>query len=157
MKNGVVTVFDKSDAMAKAVNALHKNSVFAGIPQDKAGRSGDGMNNATLGYIHNYGSPVRNIPAREFLGSGIKKAQDNIVLAFKEAAKVALDGNAGAVNKSLNKAGIFAVNGIRGMFTANEWEPLSPATLAKKGNKTNPLIDTGQLRKSISYVVRKSK
>ena len=38
----------------------------------------------------------------------------------------------------------------------NNWPPNSPRTIAKKGSDV-PLIDTGELRKSITHVIRRVK
>lgn len=155
MKSGVITVLDRTKALRDAVNLLAKMEVLAGIPQDKSSRDGD-IGNATLGYIHNFGSPINNIPARPFLEPGISKAQDKIVGYLKEAGVKGLDGNANAVKTSLNRVGLTAQNSIRSMFTDNDWQELDARTVARK-ESDRPLIDTGQLRKSISYVVRDRK
>lgn len=99
---------------------------------------------------------------------------------LKDAAQRALEGNAGAVDATLNKIGILGQNAVRGRFVDNEWPPLADSTLDaqalqkdeggnvmkdKKGNakrkksrrereRVNPLVDTGQLRKSYTYVIR---
>ena len=49
---------------------------------------------------------------------------------------------------------LFPSHDMRGVFTGGELKPLAESTLKKKGKKTTPLIDTGSLRTSISYVVR---
>lgn len=147
---------DRTAALRKAVDALHRQEVLAGIPEDKSARDDEAaMNNATLAYIHNFGSPAANIPARPFREPGIRNAREGIVAGLKEAATEALDGNAAGVARGLNKAGLHAQNGMRGMFRENDWAPLQPETLARKGTgKSKPLVLTGQLRNSISYVVR---
>ena len=55
---------------------------------------------------------------------------------------------------------MFAQNKVRAWFTdeRNNWPPNAPSTIEKKSKngkiKDNPLIDTGELRKSITYVVK---
>ena len=154
-KSGVSVVLDKTAALGKAVRALTRSAVLVGVPEDKGPRKDGEMNNATLAHIHNFGSPLANIPARPFLAPGIKSAQEGIVAGLKEAGKAALDGNAGGVHRGLNKAGLQGQNGVRAQFADNDWPALKPETIARKGKgKDKPLIDTGQLRKSITYVVR---
>ena len=81
----------------------------------------------------------------------------------------------------LNKIGLLGQNAVRARFVNNDWPPLAESTLDyqalqkdedgvvltdKKGKakrkksrrereRVNPLIDTGQLRKAHTYVVRK--
>lgn len=130
-------------------------SIFVGVPEDKAARKSSEMNNATLAAIHELGSPAAHIPARPFLKIGIEKVQKECVnILGAGAAKALTNFDAGDLVKAQDKAGLVAQNSVRGVFTSGELKPLAKSTLKKKGNKTTPLIDTGSLRKSISYVVR---
>lgn len=154
MSSGVTVVIDKTAALREALGKLMSQEVLAGVPEAKSSRD-DEMNNATLAYIHNFGSPAQNIPARPFLGPGIAKKQDEIVAELKAAGKEALDLKGNKIGQRLQRVGLLAQAGIRSMFGSGEMAPLKPETIARKGGKkTTPLIDTGQLRNSISYVVR---
>jgi hypothetical protein len=53
---------------------------------------------------------------------------------------------------ALDRLGIQAQNIIKQSFRKNDWKPLNPKTIKRKGSST-PLIDTGQLIGSISYIV----
>lgn len=154
MKSGVTVITDKTSALRESLDKLMSQEVLAGVPEAKASREGE-MNNATLAYIHNFGSPAQNIPARPFLGPGIAKRQDEIVAELRAAGKDALDMNGNKIGQHLTRVGLLAQAGIRSMFGGGEMAPLKPETVARKGGKkTTPLIDTGQLRNSISFVVR---
>ncbi|MHA6574555.1 hypothetical protein [Pseudomonas yamanorum] len=154
-----------TDNVAKvlaSIQDLASKQVLAGIPASKAERKeGDEepINNAQLGYLHNYGSPAQNIPAREFMGSGIELARESIDNHLKKAAKAAMDGNSEKVDVELNATGLVAQAGLRSRINSGEFEALSPVTLAarRKRGRTGdkPLIDTGQLRNSLTYVIRK--
>lgn len=177
MKTGVRTVLDKTADLRLAMDALASQEVLVGIPADKSARDDGQLTNAEIGYIHETGSPLHNLPARPFLGPGIKKSQDQIAGQLGDGAKQALDGNPGGVAKALNRAGGIAQNSVRAHFVDNDWTPLSEATLNKrppavrdesgriiKRGKSrrergalNPLIDTSQLRKALAYVLRKRK
>lgn len=53
----------------------------------------------------------------------------------------------------LRKAGMLGQNVVRRYFVEdNGWPPNAPSTIAQKGSD-RPLIDTGELRKSVAYVV----
>ncbi|MDR1495643.1 MAG: hypothetical protein LBS67_01815 [Clostridiales Family XIII bacterium] len=121
------------------------------------------MNNATLARIHNYGAPAAYIPPRPFMEPGIEHARDKIVAALLEGARETLDRmNPAATETALKKAGVLAASQIQKEFTDNDWEPLKHPR-SKKGRShrrgetavEKPLIDTGALRRSITYVVRK--
>lgn len=182
MKSGVSTVVDKSRNLEASLGTLASLEVLVGIPTDKGARKADpadpdggAMTNAQLGYIHETGSPTRNIPARPFLKPGVRKARKAITDQLRAAALAALDGNEGGVRTAYNKAGLIAQNSARAQFVDGDLAPLAESTLDKrtgtvrgedgkiiKTGKTrretgavNPLILTGQLRKSITYVVRR--
>lgn len=150
-----VLVDHVKELMATLEKLAKVGSIFVGVPEEKASRKSSEMNNATLAAIHELGSPSANIPARPFLKIGIAKAQKECVnILGIGAAKALTNFDAGDLVKAQDKAGLVAQNSVRGVFTSGELKPLAESTLKKKGKKTTPLIDTGSLRTSISYVVR---
>lgn len=171
----------RTEGIHRGMRALTKKDVLVGVPADTSGRqSGDGLNNAELSYIHEFGTEDGRIPPRPHLVPGIRNAKDDIAEVLKEAAAGVLAGNPSAVEAGLNKAGLLGQNAVRATFTDNDWPPLAESTLNakplkkndlgdvltdKKGRpvreksraeqgKTNPLLDTGQLRKAHTYVIR---
>jgi hypothetical protein len=146
--------------LRKAVKALTDQDVYIGIPEDKAARkaAGDaGISNAYLGYIHEFGAPSRGIPPRPHLIPGIEDIRTDAAAILETAAARALEGKETAVAAALNKIGLLGQNAARARFAANDWPPLKPRTLARKAKgRVNPLIDTGQLRKAYTYVIRKA-
>jgi hypothetical protein len=184
MSASVVVKIDKVGNIVKALTALTNKDVLVGIPDQTTERKPDDdddgpVNNATLGYIHEHGSPANNIPARPFLIPGVKDAHDEVEHRLKKAANLALDGNLSAVDAQLSMAGQEARDSVKAKINSGDFEPLADATLearARKGRKgakaelasrragnapstalAKPLIDTGQLRNSITYVVRGKK
>lgn len=145
------------------------------------GRAGGGINNAELSYIHEFGAPGAGIPARPHLIPGMEKIIPDAVTELREAATQAMKGNEKAVEKALINIGQMGVSSVQAMFQNNDWPPLSASTLdyhplrkddqgnvlvnkkgvARRGKsrrdrgKVNPLIDTGQLMKSHTFVIRK--
>lgn len=123
MKSGVSVVVDKSRNLEASLGTLASLEVLVGIPEDKGARKadpadtdGEPMTNAQLGYIHETGSPKRNIPARPVLKTGIRKAKRPIVDQLRAAALAALDGSEGGVRAAYNKAGLIAQNSVRAQF-----------------------------------------
>lgn len=171
---------DKLAAVVRGLASLVKEQVLVGVPDSTTERGDDDeagpMNNATLGYIHEHGSPAANIPARPHLIPGIENAQNKIADRFKKAGQFAMDGKKDKVHAELEKAGLVAQNSVKSMITDGDLEPLAESTLrarARRGRKgaiaelesraagnapdnsnARPLLDTGQYRNSITFVVR---
>jgi hypothetical protein len=154
---GIKVVVDNLPKVVDAIYAITDSELLVGVPAEKGTRT-DKINNAALAYIHENGSPAANIPARPFMAPGIKNAEKQIIGLLVDGARKALDGNKAAVMAGFHRAGLIAVNSIRKKITDGPFAPLSPRTLAarkRKGFKgTKPLIVTGQLRRSINYVIR---
>lgn len=172
---------DMTGAIRRALACLTDQDVLVGVPAKEAGERQGGINNAELSYIHEFGAPAAGIPARPHLIPGIKEAMPEAAEELRAAAAAAFDGKEQAVNTALNKVGMLAQNAVRAKFQDNDWAPLSEGTLDakpllkndegkvlkdKKGNdrhgksrreqgKINPLLVTGQLMKSHTYVIRK--
>lgn len=153
---------DNMPQFLKSISELTKSDVYIGVPMDKTGREEAGpITNAALAYIHNFGAPAANIPARPFLSEGIHNASEKIADRLEAGAKAVVNGDKTAANKSLNGAGLIAVSAVRAKITEGPFEPLKASTLAARrraGFKgTSPLIRTGQLRRAIAYVIRMRK
>ncbi len=156
-------VQDRTAEVLAEIRALADNRVLVGIPSDRAGREEEGLiNNAALGYIHENGSPEANIPARPWLRPGIDKAKEKITARFKLAAKAALNGEPGSSIQHLNAAGLIGQNAARNEIQNGDHLPLSEKTIYRRQHRKvaprmgeRPLIDTGQMRNSVTYVIRK--
>jgi phage gpG-like protein len=167
---------DKTKAMVREVMQLTRARVLVGVPGDAephlgSGSSGENerkpettgappppINNAALAFIHNGGSPQNNIPARPFMEPGVKAVQDQLADEAIKGARAALDGSKGAGYKALTRMGLLAQAAIRKKITDGPFEALADRTIEarkRRGRKgTKPLIDTGQLRNSINFVIR---
>lgn len=158
----------------EAVSQLSKTEVLVGIPEGEARTDGDGMTNAQISYLQETGSPSQNIPARPFLVPGIALVQDVISDNLLKAVDAALIGNKSKMERHLKIAGTKAMNSVRMYFVNGEFAPLSLATIRARANRgrtgakkylkqikvgppeaglVKPLIDTAQLRKSVTYVI----
>lgn len=174
----------KLDGIKKAVTKLTDKAVYIGVPAETANDgSPHAINNAELSYIHEYGAPARNIPARPHLVPGVERILPEAAKELEDAAKLALDGDAGAVDAAFERIGLAGQSSVRQMFADNDWPALNEKTLNykpllkdqngkpmldKKGDKMrkpsrkeqgkiNPLFVTGALQKSHTYVIRERK
>lgn len=107
-------------------------------------------------FLMTNGSPAYKIPPRPIIEPAIEANKEAISKKINKALQSFLNQDFVNGEKNLKIAGVFAQNKVRAWFTdsRNGWPPNSPYTIAKKNGKENPLIDTGQLRKSITYVVK---
>ena len=142
-----------------ALDALENREVLVGVPEDKDARNDGEMTNAQIAAINNFGSPAQNIPAREFMESGVNDVRDRVERGLVKAGGAALDGNMDALDRGLEAVGLIAATSIKKRISTGPFAPLAPSTLAARRSRgrsgTKPLQDTGALRNSISYVVRK--
>jgi len=140
------------------------------------------INNAAIGYLMENGSPEKNIPARPFLIPGVKDAQKQIAEVLQGGTINALSGNEAGFTRSLKEAGQIAASSVQNKIDSGPFAPLSDRTLRERARKqvvsggtkadresakealksgdysdvnAKPLIDTGQLLRSISFIIRK--
>ena len=158
-----IVVRDNFPKLQKGVQAVIAVDVLVGVPAEKAPREEDArgtpINNAALAYIHDNGCPAVNIPARPFMRPGIENARHDIESGFAKAASAALEGRTDDMMLQLNAVGIKAATAIRMKINTGPFLPIGAATIAARRRRgrisTKPLIDTGQMRNSITYVIRK--
>ncbi len=151
-----VSSTDSLDKMRASLKTIAQKRVLVGVPEDHGQRQSGEVTNAQLVYLHTHGSPLAGIPARPIIEPAIE-APDNQALITKQlgaAARAALDQQPNATNQHLNQAGMLGSNAAKRWFTddRNGWAPNSPATIKRKGSD-RPLIDTAQMRRSITFLV----
>ena len=163
-------------ALARSIKASKNYRVRVGLFPDKATRDPESkeealfratmrqhgetpegsISNPALGAIHEFGSKLRNIPARSWLRMPIilylRPAVEGRGRAFWKSA-ISTKG----LREALKKLGIVAENVIQNAFETGgfgQWKSLKPATIRAKGS-TSILIDSAQFRKAVaSKVVR---
>lgn len=163
MKAEVEVKVNNFGKLINALTFLRDNSVYVGTQQKKSTREGDEITNAELLFIHTFGSPLRGIPARPSIEPAIEDDEERLTRMFKKSAQAILGGNPQQALDQLKLIGMRGQNISRGWFVnpKNGWPPNSPSTIRAKMAKfkgkgvyePRPLIDTGQLRKSITYFV----
>lgn len=152
---GVSITLDKTEAVVKQISQLTRTSVLVGIPSSANGRR-DAASNSQLGYIHEYGSPAKNIPARPWLIPPVNRLKDRAVAMLQQAAEFDLNGEPAKAKNTLEALGLLAQSAVKNNITSGgdpAFAPNAPATIARKGSD-RPLVDTGALLASITYVLR---
>lgn len=106
-------------------------------------RYGSGELVCQVGYDNEFGRD--NIPPRPFLVPGAEQS-------FNKAARQAILAIANGLGEevALERAAQVIKQGIQRYITTLRTPPNAPLTIMLKGS-SNPLIDTGKMRRSISY------
>lgn len=140
--------------------------IEVGILGDNATQlhSDSSYTNAQIGAVHEFGSFSRNIPRRSFLYDPIKEGVDDLMQdgamnnLFNKYAK------ANAIRKWYLLLESYCESFVNNAFVSSfrgRWADLKRSTVSRRKQKGNvqqfPLMDTGQLRRSISGRVVKIK
>lgn len=158
-KNGI-------KAFAAQIKALTQSRVLVGIPSSTTDREPEPgeketINNATIGFIMENGAPEMNIPARPWLGPGVKLAEDNIAKRYKAGAQAILDGKVADAEAVHTVVGLETVATIKKHIVDGPFVSLAESTLAERRRRgrtgTKPLNDSSQFRNSVNFVVRPTK
>lgn len=128
--------------------------VEVGVPKGAMHTSkGVSISMSLLANIHTYGSLSRGIPARPFLIPALEQNQDKYVKYLKSQTIPLLFGRA-KQERVLNLLGEMSAGDVKKYFTSGRFVPLAASTIKQKGS-SKPLIDTGQLRQSITYSIER--
>lgn len=157
--SGASSTKDVSQAFIDSLRALARKDVTVGIPAENADRQdGDELNNAARLYIHEFGAPEANIPARATVMPGIEAARDRINAFMGAAARAATAGDMEKADQAMHSAGIVAADSIKEMINSNTPPPLAERTIAdriERGlTRTNTLVDEAEMRNAVTYIVR---
>ena len=135
---------------AQTIDDVKNKAVFVGLPKEKATKNyEDGVSVIRLGAIHEYG--MGNNPQRSFLRVPFAENKKDIDAFIQK--RFEMSGKEIAPIKALEQIGVFVEGISKRSFVENDWVANSPFTIAKKGS-SSPLIDTGDLRNSITSIVR---
>lgn len=106
---------------------------------------------ATIGYINEFGGG--NVPERSFMRSTIKEKRKDIT-ALQKKLLIKIRKDELKSEDALGLLGEFIADLMKQKIVSLKTPPNAEETIKKKGS-SNPLIDTGQLRNSITYKVTK--
>jgi phage gpG-like protein len=143
--------------LAKALEALRGRYVRVGVP-DSEQALGSPLSMAQVATINEFGSSDGRIPARPFLQRGLERSK-------KEAATMltkAIDrlGSPAEVrakaDRILGRVGAYVAGQVKQGIADGGFAPNAPYTIKRKGSSM-PLINTGLLRQSITWLVGNSK
>ncbi|CAM0010940.1 tail completion or Neck1 protein [Vibrio phage K367 g1] len=127
----------------KEIEKIAKNkTVLVGIHEDAPPLEGEDITMAQLGAVLHFGN--QRIPARPWLDVGVRSGSADYLDI--------IENNSDDLDNALNMIGNIAVGKVQQYMTELQDPPNAPSTVKKKGS-SNPLIDTGALRQSVTYSI----
>lgn len=135
-----------ADAMLNKIKDRFKKSgkVKVGFPAGK--QSQEILERAVY---NNFGT--RDIPERNFMQLGISQNKRSIEAASSRIAKRIVTGTI-TPNQGINQLGLYGVGLIQKAITDLSSPANAASTIEAKGS-SNPLIDTGEMRQSVTHEV----
>lgn len=106
----------------------------------------DGAYVAHVAYAHEYGNDV---PRRPFFSNAVTKGEALFSDVFKEVLR-----RGGSIEQAFDQVGQVVSDAVKQSITELDTPPNSEETIARKGS-SNPLIDTGHMRDSVTWQVVK--
>src|SRR5690606_5993627 len=142
---------DVQRALRKEIDKLRTpHYALVGIHESAGVEPGsDGLTVATLGAIQHFGND--DIPARPWLDKGAESGTKDYLETIQEGVEDGLDAK-----QIMARVGEEAEGAIRQYITDLDSPPNKPSTIKRKGS-SNPLIDTGNMRQSVTSSVARRK
>lgn len=144
MINVTVTGLQQAkDALKKEIDKMVSDkTVLVGIHED-AGMTDDGdLSMAQLGAVLHFGT--QTIPPRPWLDTGVDSGT-------KDYLEV-IQNHSDDLDNALEIIGQIAVGRVQQYMTELNEPANAPSTIERKGS-SNPLIDTGAMRQSVTYKI----
>lgn len=127
----------------KEIEKIAKNkTVLVGIHEDAGSTDNGELTMAALGATLHFGN--QNIPARPWLDVGVRSGSADYLDV--------IENNNEDMDNALNMIGLIAVGKVQQYMTELQDPPNAPSTVKKKGS-SNPLINNGHLRQSVTYSI----
>ncbi|MBR8654199.1 hypothetical protein KDH83_12935 [Achromobacter sp. Marseille-Q0513] len=133
-------------ALKKEIDKLRTpHYALVGIHESAGMEPKSDLTVATLGAIQHFGT--EKIPARPWLDKGAETGTKDYLDTVREGIQEGLDAK-----RIMARVGLEAEGAIRKYITELDSPPNKPSTIQRK-KSSNPLIDTGNMRQSVTSVV----
>ena len=144
--------------LLKAVAGLHERpAVAVGILESEAGNSHDGVTVLDKGIWNEFGTKRKDgswhVPPRSFIRAWFDLHKVEGYRKLKGLMRQVVAGKLGE-KAALDRFGLWAASSMQARVAQGVPPENAESTAARKGSST-PLVDTGQLRASISFAVRR--
>lgn len=115
--------------------------------EDQGGSSADVVDVAAYNELG-----TSDTPARPFMRQSFENHQPELQKACDRVNTVLAKG--GTAETALKELGAFAKGLVQEEIVDGDFEPNKPSTIKKKGS-AQPLIDSGLMRQSVNFVIKK--
>lgn len=140
-----MSIIDKrGNALDALMGGLHAE-MTVGIHESEGAAGHDGLTNAELGAIHEFGTS--EIPQRSFIRAYIDEHEDDINEWLSEAADEILAG--ADPQQEADRIALQLESGVKERILSGVSPELSEATKKKRGDSAVPLVETSQMLGSI--------
>ena len=95
---------------------------------------------------------TETIPSRPFLRDSVDDNEDEIVKFLQSKVVDIIHGK--TAEQVLKEIGVFQKDMVQTTIEDGYFEPNSEATIRRKGS-SHPLIDTGTMKNSVNFVIKK--
>lgn len=140
----------KGAAIDAYIEELCAHEVHIGYQED-SGSYGDGPTVAQVACWNEFGT--EHSPARPFMRQTYEDYSEDIIKRGQSEIKKEIATGSPNAEKTFNAIGVCVKGYIQKEIVEGDFEPNAPSTIAKKGS-SRPLIDTGQMRQSVTYVIK---
>lgn len=156
VKYGIPKETNKRDKEPTTIAVKHKGK--NGRIYTRKERVYGGLSNANILALMEAGSPVNNMPSRLLLKPVRFKYKERIEKYFFDIIQALVLGNKAQADRLMEELSLRMQTWSQKFFvdSDNNWAPNAPSTIRAKGSD-KPLIDTGELRKSIRGIVVEDK
>ena len=155
----MTTVRDTDKGARALATRLHRvagSRVKVGVLDDAPKEEGESASSSPLSLlevasVHEFGAPAAGIPARSFIRAGV---DENLPEIRRVQHALAVQVMRGAVELpvALDRLGAKVTALLQNRIARGIGPENAPATIARKGS-SKPLVDTGQLKASITWKV----
>lgn len=153
MKSGVDDRDMGYAQLLKSFEGLNENvDVLVGVPETSAEYEG-GANQVLIATVNEFGTDDGRIPERSYLRSTVDENKSKYAALITKLLGHVVDGKLTA-EVAFDRLGLTVEADVKRKIVTLIDPPNADATVQLK-KSSNPLIDTGQLRQSIIYEIRK--
>ncbi len=156
-----VTITDRDNGyaqMRRATASLNGRTIRVGVLEADGAEQHEGTAGATVLDVatwNEFGTKDKDgnvhVPARSFIRAFADQDRDEARAVLKKLAQLVIQGKLGE-EQALEQFGAWAVGKIQARIANGVPPPNADSTVQRKGSST-PLVDTGQLRSSITFEV----
>jgi len=145
------------ESIKRRVFGLRGASVVAGLVAgqggDKAHEESD-LTIAEIGIVHEFGSRKAHIPERSWMRSTEAERRRVWFKLVEEGLGEMLTPKGPTIEQLLTPVGLIMESDLKRKITSLQTPPLAESTKRRKGS-SNPLIDTGAMRNSVTWEIRR--